>query len=99
VTRNLPPSDHEPRTAAELGEGVDPSAMEGLVDEAELSSENGLPNSPHARIVITIASMGFFLITLDIGIVNVALARIKADLDKEQLPLAQRDRNVTRVGP
>jgi MFS transporter, DHA2 family, methylenomycin A resistance protein len=80
VTRNLPPSDHEPRTAAELGEGVDPSAMEGLVDEAELSSENGLPNSPHARIVITIASMGFFLITLDIGIVNVALARIKADL-------------------
>jgi DHA2 family methylenomycin A resistance protein-like MFS transporter len=39
-----------------------------------------LPNGPHARIVITIASMGFFLITLDISIVNVALARIRAEL-------------------
>src|SRR4051812_16668421 len=40
----------------------------------------GLPNGPHAPIVITIASMGFFLITLDISIVNVALARIRAEL-------------------
>ena len=39
-----------------------------------------LPDAPHARIVITIASMGFFLITLDISIVNVALARIRAEL-------------------
>src|ERR687889_309702 len=38
----------------------------------------GLPNSPHARIVI--ASMGFFLITLDISIVNVALAQIRTEL-------------------
>ena len=35
------------------------------------------PNGPHARVVITIASLGFFLITLDISIVNVALARIR----------------------
>src|SRR5690349_5319414 len=40
----------------------------------------GLPNGPHARVVITIASMGFFLITLDISIVNVALAQIRAEL-------------------
>ena len=30
--------------------------------------------------MITIASMGFFLITLDISIVNVALAQIRAEL-------------------
>ena len=77
----MTPPDHEPRTAAELGEGVDPLAMEGLVDDREdLATEGGIPNAPHSGIVITIASMGFFLITLDIGIVNVALARIKADL-------------------
>ena len=35
---------------------------------------------PRAGIVITIASLGFFLITLDISIVNVALARIRDDL-------------------
>jgi DHA2 family methylenomycin A resistance protein-like MFS transporter len=40
----------------------------------------GPANGPHARIVITIASMGFFLITLDISIVNVALAQIRAEL-------------------
>src|SRR3954470_24383868 len=40
----------------------------------------GLPNRRHARIVITIASMGFFLITLDISIVNVALAQIRTQL-------------------
>lgn len=39
-----------------------------------------LPNGPHARIVIVVASMGFFLITLDISIVNVALAQIRAEL-------------------
>ena len=37
-------------------------------------------NRAHARIVITIASMGLFLITLDISIVNVALAQIRAEL-------------------
>ncbi|WP_375424678.1 MFS transporter [uncultured Friedmanniella sp.] len=40
----------------------------------------GLPNGPHAGIVIAVASMGFFLITLDISIVNVALAAIRAEL-------------------
>ncbi len=38
------------------------------------------PDAPHARIVITIASLGFFLITLDISIVNVALSRIRTEL-------------------
>jgi DHA2 family methylenomycin A resistance protein-like MFS transporter len=33
-----------------------------------------------ARIVVTIASLGFFLITLDISIVNVALASIREEL-------------------
>jgi DHA2 family methylenomycin A resistance protein-like MFS transporter len=37
-------------------------------------------SDPHARIVLAVASMGFFLITLDISIVNVALARIRSDL-------------------
>jgi len=77
----MAPTDHEPHTAAELVEGIDPLAVEGLVDEAEeLAQEEGLPDAPHAGIVITIASMGFFLITLDISIVNVALARIRAEL-------------------
>lgn len=40
----------------------------------------GPADGPHARIVITVASMGFFLITLDISIVNVALAQIRAEL-------------------
>jgi DHA2 family methylenomycin A resistance protein-like MFS transporter len=40
----------------------------------------GSSNAPHARIVITVASLGFFLITLDISIVNVALASIRDDL-------------------
>ena len=35
---------------------------------------------PHSRIVIAVASMGFFLITLDISTVNVALAQIRAEL-------------------
>lgn len=39
-----------------------------------------LPDDKHAAIVIAIASMGFFLITLDISIVNVALTRIRAEL-------------------
>jgi len=38
------------------------------------------PGSSHARIVLAIASLGFFLITLDISIVNVALASIRRDL-------------------
>lgn len=53
--------------------------MSGVAEGAGSAAE-GIPNAPHSTIVITIASMGFFLITLDIGIVNVALARIRADL-------------------
>ena len=44
------------------------------------SSSSTLADGPHARIVITIASLGFFLITLDISIVNVALTRMRAEL-------------------
>jgi DHA2 family methylenomycin A resistance protein-like MFS transporter len=76
----MAPTVHEPHTAAEFGEGVDPLAIEGLVGDEELASEEGIPNAPHSGIVITLASMGFFLITLDISIVNVALARIRANL-------------------
>ncbi|CAI9409682.1 MFS transporter [Aestuariimicrobium sp. T2.26MG-19.2B] len=72
--------DHPPRTAGELVEGVDSLAGEGLLDDHDLASEDGLPNRPHAGVVITIASLGFFLITLDISIVNVALARIRSEL-------------------
>ncbi|GAA1518983.1 MFS transporter [Kribbella lupini] len=39
-----------------------------------------VPDAPHARIVLAVASLGFFLITLDISIVNVALSRIRAEL-------------------
>jgi len=38
------------------------------------------PGYPHAGTVLAIASLGFFLITLDISIVNVALASIEGDL-------------------
>jgi len=38
------------------------------------------PTGPHARVVLTVASLGFFLITLDISIVNVALSRIRTEL-------------------
>jgi DHA2 family methylenomycin A resistance protein-like MFS transporter len=44
------------------------------------SASPTLTDGPHARIVITIASLGFFLITLDISIVNVALTRMRAEL-------------------
>src|ERR1700759_1279550 len=37
-------------------------------------------SSPHARTVLAIGSLGFFLITLDISIVNVALPAITRDL-------------------
>jgi len=37
-------------------------------------------DGPHARIVLTVASLAFFLITLDMSIVNVALSSIRADL-------------------
>jgi DHA2 family methylenomycin A resistance protein-like MFS transporter len=47
---------------------------------ARQSVTGAVPDAPHARIVITIASLGFFLITLDISIVNVALARIRTEL-------------------
>lgn len=76
----MPTHPHEPHNAAELVEGVDPDALEIVADDEDLTTLEGIPNAPHAGIVITIASMGFFLITLDIGIVNVALSRIRADL-------------------
>jgi DHA2 family methylenomycin A resistance protein-like MFS transporter len=38
------------------------------------------PDAPHARIVLAIGSLGFFLITLDISIVNVALPAITREL-------------------
>jgi DHA2 family methylenomycin A resistance protein-like MFS transporter len=38
------------------------------------------PDAPHARIVLAIGSLGFFLITLDISIVNVALPNITREL-------------------
>jgi DHA2 family methylenomycin A resistance protein-like MFS transporter len=38
------------------------------------------PDAPHARIVLTVGSLGFFLITLDISIVNVALPNITREL-------------------
>ena len=38
------------------------------------------PDAPHARTVLAVASLGFFLITLDILIVNVALTSISSDL-------------------
>ncbi|MBP2416864.1 MFS transporter [Microlunatus capsulatus] len=40
----------------------------------------GRPAARHAQVVIAVASMGFFLITLDISIVNVALVQIRAEL-------------------
>lgn len=46
----------------------------------EQDVQTDVPNAPNAWIAITIASMGFFLITLDISIVNVAPARIRAEL-------------------
>ena len=38
------------------------------------------PDGPRARVVLTIASAAFFLVTLDISIINVALASITAEL-------------------
>ncbi|WP_432573177.1 MFS transporter [Kineococcus sp. SYSU DK005] len=38
------------------------------------------PDGPRARVVVAVASLGFFLITLDISIVNVALPSIRDDL-------------------
>jgi DHA2 family methylenomycin A resistance protein-like MFS transporter len=37
-------------------------------------------DQPHARTVLAVASAGFFLITLDISIINVALAQIQSEL-------------------
>src|SRR5689334_18955652 len=54
--------------------------MSVSTDDRPARAAAGLPDGPHARIVIAIASMGFFLITLDISIVNVALAQIRAEL-------------------
>lgn len=38
------------------------------------------PDAPHARTVLAVGSLGFFLITLDISIVNVALPAITREL-------------------
>src|ERR1700761_7706383 len=37
-------------------------------------------DAPHARTVLAVGSLGFFLITLDISIVNIALPNITRDL-------------------
>src|SRR6201994_2521343 len=37
-------------------------------------------DAPHARTVLAVGSLGFFLITLDISIVNVALPAITREL-------------------
>jgi len=47
---------------------------------ARTLSASPAADGPHARVVLTVASLGFFLITLDMSIVNVALASIRADL-------------------
>lgn len=39
-----------------------------------------MPDAPHARTVLAVGSLGFFLITLDISIVNVALPNITREL-------------------
>lgn len=44
------------------------------------TSAPSAPGSTHAGVVLAIGSMGFFLITLDISIVNVALSSIRHDL-------------------
>lgn len=54
--------------------------MDAAPASTSTSTSQPTPDGPHATIVITIASMGFFLITLDISIVNVALAQIRAEL-------------------
>ena len=47
---------------------------------ADLPGAAALPDGPRARVVVGVASLGFFLITLDISIVNVALAAIRDEL-------------------
>ena len=51
-----------------------------VTTETRPARSSACPTGPHAGIVIAIASMGFFLITLDISIVNVALAQIQTEL-------------------
>ncbi|WP_432521470.1 MFS transporter [Kineococcus sp. SYSU DK006] len=45
-----------------------------------LPAATALPDGPRARVVVAVASLGFFLITLDISIVNVALTAIRDEL-------------------
>jgi len=52
----------------------------GVATAALRGSTTAVPDARHSRIVIAVASLGFFLITLDISIVNVALSRIRAEL-------------------
>jgi EmrB/QacA subfamily drug resistance transporter len=66
------------RTGAPGGSGSPPAGL-AAVDPA-VGPAGGTPDAPRARIVVTIASLGFFLITLDISIVNVALAAIRRSL-------------------
>ena len=47
---------------------------------SSISRPRPVPDAPHARTVLTVGSLGFFLITLDISIVNVALPNITRDL-------------------
>src|SRR5439155_20559066 len=67
-----------PRTPDAARHGSPPGARR--VSAPQTAADAVVPDAPHARIVITIASLGFFLITLDISIVNVALARMRAEL-------------------
>ncbi|TNM68137.1 MFS transporter [Streptomyces sp. NP160] len=54
--------------------------MSASTDDRSAFTTGASIDGPHARVVITAASLGFFLITLDISIVNVALAQIQAEL-------------------
>lgn len=57
---------------------------------ATTASEGRASAGPHARVVLTVASLGFFLITLDISIVNVALSRVRDELGPAQPFLEER---------
>ncbi|WP_338074749.1 MFS transporter [Kineococcus vitellinus] len=52
----------------------------GSSSPAGLAAAGALPDGPRARVVVAVASLGFFLITLDISIVNVALTAIRDEL-------------------
>ncbi|NAZ81565.1 MFS transporter [Kineococcus sp. R8] len=67
-------SSCSPTTPAQRG-AVSRSSSTAPAPDAQL------PDGPRARVVVAVASLGFFLITLDVSIVNVALASIREQLD------------------